>query len=111
MDNKLQKLDSDIYSFVINTVSFLKTLQKKGIQNAATTSLAKLTKSLNSKFNIFYEKPENQTEIKNVLTSLLEQIKFILIKNFEEEGMDIIHEKADLLIDADKLQAEIDEIL
>ena len=81
MEN-LQKLDAQIYTFVINTVGFLKTLEKEGVKNSATMSLAKITKTFNTEFNNFYEKRANQQEIKNVLSALLDDIKFILIENF-----------------------------
>ena len=110
MEEKLQKLDQYVYTFVINMIGFLKTLQKKGVENSATTSLAKLTNTFNKKFNDFYELRANQDEIKDVLTALIEEIKFILGKEFEDSGLDVIHEKADLLIDADKIKQEINKI-
>jgi hypothetical protein len=109
MNNYLEKLDKDIYVFTINIVGFLKTLQKIGIANDATTSLAKLTNTLNKKFNNFYENNDESNEIKKIIVPLIEQIKFILIKNFENNGRDIIHEKANLMFQADDIQKFIEK--
>jgi hypothetical protein len=111
MNQNIDKLDQQIYCFVVDTIGFLNTLKKKNLQNTASQTLATLTNTLNKKFNDFYELKTNQNEIKNVLTALLEQIKFILIKEFEQAEISIIHEKADLLIEAANLKKTIEEIL
>ncbi len=111
MDAILEKIDKDLYALVIDIIGFLKTLQKKGVENQTTATLAKLTSTLNKRFNNFYENKGQKDEIKKIAGSLIEQIKFILIKNFEDIDRSIIHEKADLLIQADELQKYIEKNL
>lgn len=108
METNLKNLDQQIYIFVINTVGFLKTLQKKGIHNDATSLLSNRTNSFNKKFNFFYDKSENSEVIKQNLIPLITEIINLLINNFEDIDKSIINEKADLYILAEKIKKDIE---
>jgi len=106
-NNYFAKLDNLIYTFVINVISLLKSLKKENVENEKTAFLSKKTKELSSVFNIFFdnkEKVEFSDEIKNSLFSLIEQIKEIIIPEFEDVNRRIIHEKSEILFHLNKIE-------
>lgn len=110
MESNLNNLDQQIYILVINTISFLKTLQKKGVRNDITSLLSNRTNTFNKKFNYFYDKSENSEVIKQNLIPLITEIINILINNFEEFDKSIINEKADLYIMAERIKKDIENL-
>lgn len=106
-NENITALDNFIYILVVNVISLLKSLKKENIENEKTAFLSKKTKELSNKFNNFFDKKDDQefsAEIKNSLISLIEQIKQLIILEFEDINKQIIHEKSEILYHVNKIE-------
>lgn len=106
-NENITTLDNLIYVLVVNVISLLKSLKKENIENDKTAFLSKKTKELSNEFNNFFDKKDSQEfsiEIKNSLISLIEQIKQIIILEFEDINKQIIHEKSEILFHVNKIE-------
>ncbi len=99
--SEVLNFQQNLYSFVVNIAGFLKTLKKKGVENIHTQNLAILAGDSHKLFE-HYTINKNDDILNNVCGNIQSIIK-ILIAEFEDIGNDVIHEKADLYIDANNL--------
>ena len=104
--NTLIETDQSIYLYVVNTASLLKTLKKNNIANNETQELAKNAALIHSSFSEI-SNHTNKIPILKEIEHILEKNLQILIENFEEINNQVIHEKANLLIDTNKLKKNI----
>ncbi len=109
----LKKIDNSIYMLTVNIISLLKSLKKENISDEKTVFLSRKTKELSDKFNDFYDNHssiDNITEIKRQLKSLIQHIRKIIISDIQEKNKQIIHEKASILFDTDRIEQMINKI-
>lgn len=108
----IEKIEQTIYLYVVNIASFLKSLKKNDIANEETQKLAQIAGFIHSSFAevINSEEKEQIIILENIIKEI-EVIQQILIKNFEEINKNIMHEKADLMIDSNNLIKDIKLLL
>ena len=108
---RLEDLSNRAYIFSINTLSFVKSIQKKGIQ---VPNANKLLKAAGKIADILLETADNKNidDTRLDLTMSDKQLKVYsdLLQTIEVEGL-LANEKADLHIDSFEIQKEIAELL
>lgn len=101
--NHLKKLESMIYAFSVNILSFVKSLSDK---NIASQNEKDLLNSANELYSLYLdilkniEKGNNNPDIKDCI--LKSEKCASLIKNFELSGI-LLNEKVDLAIEANEI--------
>lgn len=113
--NKLNSTDFEqrCYIFSINAISFVKSMQKAGLQNEKTILLMKLAAQVNSKISDAYDL-ENEELIKKVIAETLDLAKKcheILMNLRAGNDKLLLKEKADLQIETSFLVKDFEEFL
>ena len=96
--------------FEKNSIGFLKTLQKKGVENEVSTTYAKLIRSFNKNFNNFYENKNTRIDDIRKMISFIKQIENFLIKNFENIDREVLYEKTNLYKQANEIENLLEKL-
>ncbi len=105
----MTEIYNKVYVFVVNSIGFLKTLEKKGIKNNTTIGYSKLVRTFNKEFNNFYEKKILKNDEISTLIAFIKQIENFLIKNFEDIDKEVIYEKTSLYRQANEIERMLNE--
>ncbi|MBN2893898.1 MAG: hypothetical protein JXL97_18660 [Bacteroidales bacterium] len=107
----LNNLEQTVYMYVVNVASLLKTLQKAGVADENTIKLAKNAGEIHK--TIIELTDMEFPEISNLNSTLdeINSIQDILSTCFENINRQVIHEKADLMIDTNNLKKIIISLL
>ena len=104
--------EEKIFVFIINTISFLKTLKKRGLTNERTEQLASLIAVLNDLYgksaDIKYI--EQRIELWRIGLEAFKKIHLLLM-NLHYSDYDLVNEKADLQIEASQLKDKLSKII
>jgi hypothetical protein len=108
---KIQNTDFEqrSYIFSINSVSFVKSMQKAGLQNEMTILLMKQSSQVSLKILDAYD-IENEIEVNKLIIESLELLKscHFLLQNIRvNDDKLLLNEKADLQIEASFLVKDI----
>ena len=104
---ELNNLEQPIYMFVINVVSFIKTLKKVGYENNLTSDLASKVNSLNETYiNLLdnFASKNLKIEIQNCKEISTKCHEILTKIDFDDKN--IINEQADLIIEANLLSKQ-----
>lgn len=110
INDKITKLEQTIYIYVVNVASLLKTLKKAGVEDETTIKLANNASFIHFEFMQASKSNDKKDVIQNIILKIKE-IQDILIKNYEEINSQIMHEKADLMIETNSLEQQLQEIM
>ncbi len=110
--DELVRIEEKIFAYVINTISFLKTLKKRGLSNDQTEKLAEMVAILNN----FYGKsaeiniPYQRVELWKPALQVFEAIHGLLM-NMHYQDYDLVNEKADLQIETSILRDKLSSFI
>jgi len=110
--NDLISLEEKIFIFIINTISFLRTLKKRSITNEKTHEIASLIKVLNDIYAKSIEIKDYNERIKSWRLGL-EALKRLhtLFMDLHFVDYELINEKADLQIETSLLKDNLTNII
>ncbi len=110
--DELIHIEEKIFAFVINTISFLKTLKKRGLSDEQSGQLAEMVAVLNNLYgksadlNLLYQR----VDLWKAALPVFDRIHHLLM-DMHYQDFDLVNEKADLQIETTVLKDKLSSFI